>query len=207
MKEVQKRFPATVSQEISTFLNNSKLDGELYAFLQSLSFPDGEGRTVVKKCDLPSQKVICEKIGIKTAKTYRVHKDALVEYGYLIEEDDKFILPNQEDIFLMIPLETLQFLLDTLAEQVIKIYVYLGQRYKYKESQNNGEKYVFTKDEIGKALGGSVRQNPRYYAIIGNALTCLELLGLIKVETISVGKIPRMRLQDFSFKVKQLENG
>lgn len=104
----------------------------------------------------------------------------------------------------MIPLETLQFLLDTLTEQVIKIYIYLGQRYKYKESLKNGEKYVFTKEEVGKAIGVDVRQTSRYYTVISNALTCLELLGLIKVESISIGKVPRLVLQNFSFKVKQL---
>jgi hypothetical protein len=44
-----------------------------------------------------------------------------------------------------------------LTEQVIKIYIYLGQRYKYKESLKNGEKYVFTKEEVSKAVGVDVR--------------------------------------------------
>ena len=43
MKEVealsieQKRFPANVDMNILTFLNNKKINGELYAYLQSLS--------------------------------------------------------------------------------------------------------------------------------------------------------------------------
>lgn len=56
----------------------------------------------------------------------------------MVEEDDCYVLPNQERMFLMIPLETLGFLLDTLQEHVIKVYVYLGQRYKYKESLHDG---------------------------------------------------------------------
>nr|DAG20599.1 MAG TPA: hypothetical protein [Caudoviricetes sp.] len=43
----------------------------------------------------------------------------------------------------MIPLRTLQFLNDTIKEQVIKVYIYLGQRWKFKKD------YVFTVKEVG----------------------------------------------------------
>ena len=35
----QKRIPADTSLEILTFLNDKNIDGELYAYMQSLSYP------------------------------------------------------------------------------------------------------------------------------------------------------------------------
>jgi hypothetical protein len=49
----KKRFPANTSLEVDTFLNNKKIDGELYAFLQRYSYPDEEKRTIVPKKNLP----------------------------------------------------------------------------------------------------------------------------------------------------------
>lgn len=70
---VQKRFPADtdITKEI-TFLKDSKIDAELYAFLQSISKPE-DGVTIVVKKDMPKQSDIISKIGIKSPKTYRAH--------------------------------------------------------------------------------------------------------------------------------------
>ncbi len=46
-----------MSMDFMTFLNDKKVDGELYAIFQEHSFPeekDGEKRTIVKKKDLPT---------------------------------------------------------------------------------------------------------------------------------------------------------
>ena len=50
-KTVSKRFPADTTLEELTFLNDKKLDAELYAYLQMNSYPAG-GETVVFKRDL-----------------------------------------------------------------------------------------------------------------------------------------------------------
>lgn len=70
---MQKRFPADtdLTKEI-TFLKDSKIDAELYAYLQSISRPE-DGVTVVIKKDMPKQTEIISKIGIKSPKTYRAH--------------------------------------------------------------------------------------------------------------------------------------
>lgn len=52
MKTVEKRFPADTTLDITTFLNDKKADGELYAFLQSVSKHD-DRETFVLKRDLP----------------------------------------------------------------------------------------------------------------------------------------------------------
>ena len=80
----------------------------------------------MRKKDLPKQAELCQKLGFSSPKTYRAHLDALVKHGYVIEEKERgeYVLPNKEDVFLYIPLETLKFLNDTLKENVIKIYIY-----------------------------------------------------------------------------------
>lgn len=201
---VEKRFPATTSTDFLTFLNDKKVDGELYAIFQELSYPDKQKRTIVDKKKLPSQAVIASKLGIKSPKTIRSHRDYLINQGYIIEEGDKYILPNKEEIFFMIPLNTLQFINDTLKEQVIKVYVYLGQRWKYKQGQ---PVYVFTECEIAEHIGIKLDGNPRGYATIRNALICLKKLGLIDYVEFyekdeDTGKpVPRKRLTKFTFEI------
>ncbi len=56
-KLVEKRFPADVQRE----LKDKKVDAELYAYLQSVSYPEN-GDTIVKKSDLGTQAQICEKM-------------------------------------------------------------------------------------------------------------------------------------------------
>lgn len=198
-KIIKKRFPATVHMDASTFLNNKKINGELYAFLQSLSYADENKQTVVYKNSLPTQKAICEKINVKSPKTYRSHLAYLIETGYLIEKEDKYVLPDMENIFLLIPLDTLNFICDTLNEQVIKIYIYLAQRYNYKKSIEPNACYEFTSIELAQHLGLKVDGNMRTYEIIDNALLCLQKLGLIDYIIIYEGKKPKKLLTKFSF--------
>lgn len=196
---INKRFPADVSLDIVTFLNNKKVDGELYAYLQSLSIPNDQKETIVPKANLPTQAIICSAIGIKSPKTYRTHLQQLIVAGYVEERDKEYYLPNQEEIFFMIPLDTLKFLNDCLKEQVVKIYVYLGQRWKYK-----GKEYVFTVEEIAQHIGIKLGNNQRNYDIINNALVCLSNNGLIEyVEYFEGQNKPRKRLTNFSLEYKK----
>ena len=194
---IEKRFPADCALENLTFLNDKRVNGELYALLQGLSYATEDGTTVVYKKSVPKQAEICAKLGIKSPKTLRVHWNYLVENGYLIEKEGYYVLPDKESIFLMIPLDTLQFLNDTLREQVIKIYVYLGQRWKYKKG------YEFTVAELAAHVGMKLEGNKRGYEIIDNALDCLQLLGLIRYVTYYEGQKPRRRLVEFSFEIKK----
>lgn len=98
-----------------------------------------------------------------------------------------------EEIYFMIPLDTLKFLNDTMKEQVIKIYIYLGQRYKYKPG------YVFTIAEIAEHIGLTLGNNQRNYEIINNALICLKNNELINYAEFYEGKYPKKRLINFSF--------
>ena len=78
-KIIKKRFPATTELNSLTFLNDKKVDGDLYASFQSLSKYENEKTYVLKK-DLPKQIDICEILGIKSPKNYRTHLLYLIEY-------------------------------------------------------------------------------------------------------------------------------
>ena len=125
------------------------------------------------KVDMPTQAVVSEKIGIKSAKTLRVHLQYLIDTGYVLDKGDRYVLPNIEDIYLFLPLETIQFIADTIKEAVIKVYIYLGQRWKFKPG------YVFTQEEIATHLGLKLAGNPRARKSIHNALDLLAAVGLI----------------------------
>lgn len=61
-----------------------------------------------------------------STRTYRAHLNYLIERGYVIEEEERLVLPPKEDVYLSLPLETINFIQDTLREPVIKTYIYLG---------------------------------------------------------------------------------
>jgi len=113
---MKKRFPANTTLDLTTFLNDKKVDGELYALLQSYSVPNEKKETIVCKSSLPSQTQMCAKLGIKSPKTYRAHLRYLLEKEYVVERDNAYYLPNREEIYFMIPIDTLKFLNDTMTE-------------------------------------------------------------------------------------------
>ena len=198
-RAIQKHFPADTSLQISTFLNNKSIDGRLYAYLQSKSFPikvDDEYETRVEKFDLGSQKTFCQAVKIKSPKTLRKYLSALITTGYLEDRGSYYVLPQRERMYLPIPLDTVRFLSNTIKEDVIKIYVYLGQRHKYAKSR--GTTYVFTIKEICQHLGlSTTSQNSR--AFVKDGLNVLAGCKLISFVCFYEGQIPRMRLTKFSY--------
>ena len=198
-KIIKKRFPATTELNNLTFLNDKKVNGELYAYFQSLSKYENEKTYVLKK-DLPKQMDICEILGIKSPKTYRAHLLYLIEQGYIIEEEDRYVLPRVEDIYFLIPLKTLQYLNDNCREHIIKIYIYLGQKYKF--GLIKGSQYEFTLEEIGEHIGLKIKNNSRAYGVINNALDLLVNSGLIDYISFFDGQAQKKRLTEFSFDFK-----
>ena len=199
--KIEKRFPAETGLENKTFLNDKKINAELYAYLQSKSMADGNDvlgyETRVYFKDLPPQAEICKLIGIKSPKTYRTHLAYLMEKGYVVQGDGYYILNNKENAFLMVPLDTLKFLIDVLKENIIKIYVYLGQRYKY--ALANGFQYEFTIKELAEHIGIKVEGNSRGYEMINNALDALADLGLINYVSYYNGSAAKKKLTGYSF--------
>lgn len=202
MSVIEKHFPADTSMEILTFLNNKNIDGRLYAYLQSKSMPvkisDDYYETRVDKFDLGTQADFCEAIQIKSPKTLRKHLNVLIETGYLIDGDGYYTLVQKQDIFFKIPLDTLRFIQNTIKEDVIKIYIYLGQRYKFAATQ--GRKYSFSIKEIVEHLGLSLNDKNRNF--VKDGLDALMNDELIKFVSYREGKVPKLRLVDFSYKHK-----
>ena len=201
-KTISKRFPADTGLDYLTFLNDKNINGELYAYLQQISMglKDDKGNhyTIVYKDKFPKQSIMCEKLGIKSPKTLRAHLNYLIEKGYVIlTEEGNYILPEMESMFFYIPLDTIQYLKDNCREHIFKIYIYLGQRYKYALSQ--GRQYEFNLEELGNHIGIRVKNNTRGYSIVNNALDLLCNSGLIDYCEYFNGQQQKKKLTKFSF--------
>lgn len=157
---------------------NKAIDAELYAVFQMFSHYDEDAnKTVVNKWDLPKQNDICKLIGIKSTKTYRTHLQALMDLGYIIKDDekDKYTLPNIENFYLLLPLSTLQYMSDVFKDVVVKIYLYLGMKWKTSDNKE------FTFEELAAHTGLKLKGHERAYAQIRNALYALQCCGFIEV--------------------------
>ena len=203
MKIDQKRFPADTSLKYQTFLNDKKVNGELYAYLQSLSEyevidkQENKYFVFIQKKNMPKQNIMCEILGIKSPKTLRTHLNYLIEQGYVQDAENKYVLPELEDIYFLIPLKTIQYLKDNCKEHVFKIYIYLGQRYKW--ALSNGTLYEFTLEELGNHIGLKIKNNSRGYEIINNALELLCNSGLVDYVSFFDGQMQKKKLTKFSF--------
>ena len=170
MNSIKKNFPADTTIEKTTFLNDPKIDADLYAYLLSISYGiEGETRTM--KADIPPQAKLAELLApdpehVLTRQTIASHLKYLLAKGYLKDEGTYYTFPQLERMYFKIPLDTLNFLLDTVKSGVIKTYIYLGQRNNYQPNQ-----YVFTIKEICEHLGLNYdRQSSR----VSNWLLILE---------------------------------
>ena len=195
---VQKRFPADTTLEESTFLNDKKIDAELYAYLQLHSYPV-DGQTVVFKKDLDTQKEICATIKDNQGKslslsTYKRHLKYLIEREYILEEKDKYILPPKESIYHLLPIDTVYFIQKALSTASMKIYIYLGQRWKFKKN------YLFTRQEIAEHIGLNAKHRSDVYSYINVCLDALYGVGLIDFETVYIQDVPYLRLLNWTTK-------
>lgn len=206
MAIIEKHFPANTSLDMQTFLNNKNIDGRLYAYLQSKSIPvliEDNGvknyETRVDKYQVGTQTEFCKAVHIKSPKTLRKYLNILMTTGYIEDKGPYYLLPRKEDIFFKIPLDTLRFIQNTIQEDVIKIYIYLGQRNKY--ALMNGYRYSFTIKEIIEHLGLSVNsENSRTF--VKDGLDALMNNGLINFIPFHEGRVPKLRLVDFSYEYK-----
>ena len=132
-----------------------------------------------------------------SVKTYRRHLQYLMQRGYVIDAEDRYILPDKENIYHLLPLSTIKFMQWTLKKPVIKMYIYLGQRWKYKKN------YLFTKEELAEHVGLSIKHHSEMYEYIDACLNALCCCGLIDFEPIVVKKVPRLKLTNWSAEPKE----
>lgn len=90
-KTIYKSFPSNPTLDLKTFLNDPKINAELYAYLLSISSgmkdANGRGITYIRKVDFPTTTKLSEKIQ-KCRQTASKHLKYLMEKGYLIEQED-----------------------------------------------------------------------------------------------------------------------
>lgn len=149
----------------------------------------------IQKADMPSFQFLAGYLNVKTRQTAAARFKKLVEGGYVKynEELKIYELPLVEKYHYPVAPATLRFLLDTVQERVIKLYLYLGQRFKYK-----GQGYTFTIQEICQHLGIDYTHSS---AIAAHGLELLEKVGLISVQHFYEGYYHRFRLLEFNTQV------
>lgn len=190
-------------QPVTTFLNDNKVDELLYGLLMRWSVAQknekGEFETRVYKKIFPTQQKFASLIGVKSVNTYKAHLNYLVSNGYLIDKGTYYVIDTyKESCFFPIVEETLAFFQDTLKERVLKTYIYLGQRWKFK-----GNEYKFTLEELGKHIGKAPNGHSDIYTELNNILLVLKNNGLIDYCRFFDGKQKWIRLTAFSFEQKK----
>lgn len=193
---LEKKYPADIkipqdSESLVKFLYSKEIDAELYSYLLSISVGFKEerisaqgyiemvGHTVIYKQNMPTGLEMAEHLTPKgnsqkvSKATANRHFKKLMDYGYIKKEKDYYEILNPEDSFLMVPLDTINFLLDNLRPHVFKTFIYLVQRNKFKEN------YEFTLQELAEHTGLSTTHRQSTNATLKNALLVLNKLNLV----------------------------
>lgn len=147
---------------------------------------------MVDKSRVPTQDELAKIIHVSSRPTVRTKFNYLKDHGYVIDNKKEKIyeLPHIEKSFFRLPTSLIQWIINNLSEQVIKVYIYLGQRFSYK-----GTKYTFTIRELCQHLGLEYTHNANSVAY---NLDILEKLGLIKIGKLRQGKYQYMFLEFFT---------
>ena len=175
------------------FMEDKKLYDGVWGFFQMNSYKDKEGNTIVYKTKdttptgiFNSIKRIVEYKNGKpkyniSLSTVKRNIDLYKRLGLIWEgkttdlygnEVDCYFLQNEFKYYELIPYDTLRFLLNSTNGVVIKIYVYLLNKYKWK-----GNGYQFTKKELGECVGYTNNKNTN--TMIDDILLNLKNNGLI----------------------------
>lgn len=158
------------------FMDNKNFNDLIYAYLQAVSYrdPNKKDRYVWKRDFIKRDVAKILKINFRT---FQRRFDYLVENGYVIVKDEVYELPKISEYNFYIPLDTLKYLINTTNEDVIKIYVYLGQLKKCM-----GKEAYFTKSKLLVLMGYKTTAsdgvkastNKRDWERINNILDMLE---------------------------------
>ena len=162
-----------------------KINDILYGYLQIKSTLNVKTNVrYIKKSDVNFAEIERDLKGVYKSRTLANNLKNLIYYGF-IGEDTMFDTYGNKikvytfpydvnDIYKLIPLDTLIFLVDTATPSVIATYAYLLNKWEWKHQ------YIFTEAELIKnCLGIKSATHSRDYERINNVLLCLHLLGLI----------------------------
>lgn len=184
-----KKFPSDTSMDYLTFLNDSKINGELYAFLLSKAV-QLENEVRVYKDELPSQTEIGAILSEKplTRKTVSAHMKYLKDKELICDKGKYYLIFNPKP-YVGLSEEVVQFLVRTVKEQVTKTFIYLCAKQSW--AKKRGIPYNFTIKELCEHLGMSYgRGRP----VVTNYLAVLTNYNLVQLKKIYIGKLPYYQL-------------
>lgn len=167
------------------FMKIKTLNDLIYGKLQSLSYLNQEKERFVYIKDF-NQSKIAQELGIPI-RTFKNNFKILqatnfVTKGTTIDLEGKlarcYYLPeNRNEKYKLIPVITLDYLLTTNTKNVIKIYLYLLDKYDWKTQD-----YIFTKKELLEAIGYEYRtENLKIIDYILNDLILKKLIYINKI--------------------------
>lgn len=150
-------------------------------------------------------KKIC---GIDRKRDRDVHFKRLIDSGLIVVKNDYYVFQDNEKNFKLVPLDLLEYLLNTASSGVIQVYIYLLDKYEWKKK--TGEEYYFTRKEIAMALGYSEKsaESGTISTRISDIIGCLARQRIIKFEQIIAvtfySKTPTVR-QKLTFVAKSVD--
>lgn len=173
MKKNQRRIPSDVM-----FISNKEVLDLLYGLIQLESNrTPGEEHRYIKKSKIKKTKwaKIC---GVSRPTLDKAMKK-LVADGYLVELDDNkdfYCIPNKSEYYVLVPIETLRFLVNSCSPNTIKIFMKMCSLWNsYRTCA------YFTKTKLISDLG----LNPKWkgnFMMINDILKNLENNGFVKYE-------------------------
>ena len=169
------------------FMKDKMISDLLYSMLQSYSnWNKEENHRYIPKKIIKKSKW-AKALGIsRPTLDKRIGK--LLEKEYLIDKEDYYILPNKGEYYFLVPVETLNYLINTANHNVIKIYCHLGLLYKY-----YGNKAYYTQSKLLEIIGYD-KTDKNNHKTIKHILTSLKLNGLLVTTSENEGIITKERI-------------
>lgn len=169
------------------FMKDKMISDLLYSMLQSYSnWNKEENHRYIPKKIIKKSKW-AKALGIsRPTLDKRIGK--LLEKEYLIDKEDYYILPNKGEYYFLVPVETLNYLINTANHNVIKIYCHLGLLYKF-----YGDKAYYTQSKLLEVIGYD-KTDKNNHKTIKHILTSLKLNGLLVTTSENEGIITKERI-------------
>ena len=169
------------------FMKDKMISDLLYSMLQSYSnWNKEENHRYIPKKIIKKSKW-AKALGIsRPTLDKRIGK--LLEKEYLIDKEDYYILPNKGEYYFLVPVETLNYLINTANHNVIKIYCHLGLLYKF-----YGDKAYYTQSRLLEVIGYD-KTDKNNHKTIKHILTSLKLNGLLVSTSENEGIITKERI-------------
>lgn len=138
----------------------------------------------VKKSDIIGIKKRVAEWTQSTVRTVDNHLIKLIQKEYIAYDVDKkrYIIKDYLDRYQVLKNETLYFLLSTLRPNIVKIYAYLLNKYKWKQQTN--EYYYFSINELLNLLGYKNVYNTLERKAMKEVIDALCMLGAIVVKRV-----------------------